>query len=241
MLQLLCPLWFRYRARGLEQIPATGGCLLLINHQSFLDPLLVGLPLQRPVSFVARDNLFHVPVVGWVLRSCYVLPINRDGATTAVVRESIRRVEQGFLVGLFPEGTRSENGRLQSVKPGFLAIARRAAVPIIPVGIDGAHLAFPRGARMIWPASIRVVFGPPLPTFVPTAGEAPLSDDALLARVTAAMQAVHASARAWREGSADQAALGDVSAPTSDFVVRDSLLPPGLISAADAASEDSAK
>ncbi|RLS57703.1 MAG: 1-acyl-sn-glycerol-3-phosphate acyltransferase [Planctomycetota bacterium] len=159
--QLLFTIWFRYRARGIENLPA-GGALLLVNHQSFLDPLLVGLPLTRPVSYLARDNLFGVPLVGWVLRSTYVMPIRREGAGTESIRESIRRMEHGFLVGIFPEGTRSEDSQLGELKPGFLALIRRVKVPVIPVAVAGAFEALPRGAWFPRPRSIRVAFGAPL-------------------------------------------------------------------------------
>src|SRR5205809_1013122 len=74
VLRLFFAVWLRYRARGHQQLAGCGGMLLVINHQSFLDPLLVALPLTRPVSFLARVSLFRVPVVGWVLRNTYVFP-----------------------------------------------------------------------------------------------------------------------------------------------------------------------
>ena len=85
VLQIVVCVWLRYRARGMEHLPKQGGALLLINHQSYLDPLLVGLPLQRPVSYLARDSLFRVPVIGWILRNTYVMPINREAASTAAI------------------------------------------------------------------------------------------------------------------------------------------------------------
>ena len=104
VMRLVFALWVRFRARGHDRITHRGGMLLIINHQSFLDPLLVGVPLRRPVSFVARENLFRVPFIGWVLRNTYVLPINRESAGTAVLREMIARLKAGFWVGIFPEG-----------------------------------------------------------------------------------------------------------------------------------------
>ena len=151
--------WLRYRARGMEHLPATGGALLLINHQSFLDPLLVGLPLTRPVSYLARDNLFRVPLIGWILRNTYVMPINREAASTSSLKEAIRRLEHGFYVGLFPEGTRTETGAVQDFKPGFLLLLRRTSVPVIPVGIAGAFEAYPKGSPFPRPGIVRVVFG----------------------------------------------------------------------------------
>ncbi len=159
--QLMFTIWFRFRAHGIENLPP-GGALLLINHQSFLDPLMVGLPLRRPVSYLARENLFRVPVVGWLLKRTYVMPISRESAGTESLRESLRRMEHGFLVGIFPEGTRSLDGGLRELKPGFVALIRRVNVPVIPVAVAGAYEAFPRGAWFPRPSKIRVVYGLPL-------------------------------------------------------------------------------
>jgi len=156
-----CGFWMKYRARGLERLPA-GGALFIINHQSFLDPLLVGLPLRRPVSYLARDTLFPVPLVGWVLRNTYVMPIRRDAATTESLRESIRRIEHGFYVGIFPEGTRSNDGAIGPLKPGFVALLRRCQAPLVPVGISGASQVMPRGALFPRPRRVSIVFGEPI-------------------------------------------------------------------------------
>lgn len=161
-LRLIFTVWLRYRARGVEKIPRTGGALFLINHQSFLDPLLVGLPLSRPVSYLARNTLFTVPVIGWILRHTYVLPIDRESAGTASIRVAIERMQQGFLVGIFPEGTRTRDGRVGEFKPGFVALVRRAKLPVYPVGIAGAFEAFPRSLWNMRLSPVRVVFGDPL-------------------------------------------------------------------------------
>lgn len=152
----------RYRARGHTHVPPSGGGLLLINHQSFLDPMLVGLPLRRPVSYLARDSLFPVPGVGWVLRNTHVMPINRDAASTASIRTALERLEQGFLVGVFPEGTRSATGEVDEFRPGFISLLRRTNVPVYPVGIAGAHEAMPRSSLWMNFRPVRVVFGPPI-------------------------------------------------------------------------------
>jgi len=154
--------WFRARTRGMENLPKEGGALLLMNHRSFLDPLVTGVWLTRPVSFLARDSLFRVPVVGWILRHTYVIPINRSAASTASIRETAKRLEQGFLVGIFPEGTRSTDGKLGKLRPGFLAITRRVKAPVIPVGIDGTGKAYGKGAWFPKPYRVRVVIGEPL-------------------------------------------------------------------------------
>ena len=162
VLQFLFFVWLGMRSRGIEKLPS-GGALLLSNHQSFLDPLLIGVWLKRPVSFLARDSLFRIPVVGWILRNTYVMSIRRESAGTESLRKSIARLKHGFYVGLFPEGTRTTDGDLKAMKPGFIAIARRGDAPVVPVGIAGAFEALPRGSFFLWPVRVRVVFGDPIP------------------------------------------------------------------------------
>lgn len=161
VLQALFVIWLRFRTEGRERLPP-GGALLLVNHQSMLDPLLTGAALQRPISFLARHNLFSIPVIGWILRNTYVMPIRREAAGTESIRLCVQRLQQGYYVGMFPEGTRTHDGSLGEIKPGFLAIARRANVPIVPVGLAGALQALPRGAWWLRPATVRVVYGQPI-------------------------------------------------------------------------------
>jgi 1-acyl-sn-glycerol-3-phosphate acyltransferase len=162
LLQNVFVFWLDFRARGMEHLPESGA-LLLSNHQSFLDPLLIGLPLDRPVSYLARHNLFRVPVIGWILRNTYVMPINRDAAGTESIREAVRRMQHGFLVGIFPEGTRSNTGDLGEIKPGFIALIRHGKLPVVPVGIAGGTDVMPRGALLPRRGRVRVVFGAALP------------------------------------------------------------------------------
>ncbi|WP_437224391.1 lysophospholipid acyltransferase family protein [Planctomicrobium sp. SH661] len=161
LMQNLFVFVFRYRVRGKDLLPE-GGALLLINHQSFIDPLVTAVSFKRPVSYLARHNLFHVPVIGWILRNTYVMPIRRDAAATESIRLAVQRLQQGYYVGIFPEGTRSRDGRLQELKPGFLAIIRRTEVPIVPVGIAGAGDAYPRGCLIPRARNVRVVIGSPI-------------------------------------------------------------------------------
>ena len=200
-MQLFFRIWLRYRARGFEHLPATGGALLLSNHQSFLDPLMVGLLIDRPVSYLARDSLFRVPVLGWVLRHTYVMPLNREGGSSAAIRETLRRLEQGFLVGIFPEGTRSADGSLGEFKPGFAALIRRTDVPIIPVGVAGANRALGRGSWFLKPKRVCVVYGEPIPrdevARLSERGREAELVEAVRLRVAACLQ----EAEAWRAGS----------------------------------------
>jgi 1-acyl-sn-glycerol-3-phosphate acyltransferase len=195
--------WLGYRSRGNEVLDAAHGGLVLANHQSFLDPMLIGLPLHRPISYVARDSLFKVPVIGWILRQTYVMPINRGAASTVTLRETIRRMEHGFLVGMFPEGTRTETGIVGPFKPGFVALVRRAKLPVYPVGIAGAFQALGRNSWFLKPARVRVVFGQPiLPEEIAQfAGRD--QDQALIEFVRSRIVECYEQAEAWRTLSGD--------------------------------------
>ena len=199
VLRLVFAVWLRYRALGHQHLNVPGGMLLVINHQSFLDPLMVGLPLARPVSFLARDNLFRVPFIGWVLRNTYVLPINREAASTGALREMIARLRAGFWVGIFPEGTRSTDGTLSELKPGFLALLRRADVPVCPVGIAGTGQALGRGAWFLRPTKVRVIFGEPIPREL-IQEALKQGDETLLALIRDRLQACVDQADSWRDG-----------------------------------------
>jgi len=163
---LAFPIFFRLRTRGLNKIPPHGPALLVVNHQSFLDSLFAGAPLPRPISYLARDSLFRVPVVGWILRNTYVMPVNRESASSSSLRLAADRLKRGYLVGIFPEGTRSKDGQIGPLKPGFIALIRRGDIPVIPVGVAGTAAALPRGAWLVRPKACRVVYGDPIPAEV---------------------------------------------------------------------------
>jgi 1-acyl-sn-glycerol-3-phosphate acyltransferase len=196
-LRVVVPVYFRYRARGLEHVPRRGAALFLVNHQSFLDPLMVGIPLSRPVRFLARDTLYRGPLIRAFLNKVYAIPVNRDAASSTTIRQAAGQLQQGFLVGIFPEGTRSSDGRIGALKPGFIALVRRADVPIIPVGLAGTGAAFPRGAWFVRPAKCRVVFGAPLQpeTLAHLKGHG--SEQVLLETVRNAMVRCYEEAREW--------------------------------------------
>jgi 1-acyl-sn-glycerol-3-phosphate acyltransferase len=193
--------WLRCRVRGLQNVPAEGGGLVLSNHQSFLDPLLIGMPLKRPISFLARDSLFRIPVIGWILRSTYVKPISREKASTASIRDTVQRMDQGFLCGLFPEGTRSATGEVGEFKPGFVALLRRTNLPVYPVGIAGANLALGRKSLFLKPIRVCVVFGPPIhPEEIATLKERGREVE-LVAFVRNRVLSCQQEATAWRLGT----------------------------------------
>lgn len=192
-----CVIWalgfvfYRVRCYHRERFPKTGGFLLLANHQSYLDPPLIGSIVPRRINSLARDTLFKNPLFAWLIRSIDAIPIDRDGLGIAGLKETLRRLKRGEIVLLFPEGTRSPDGELQPLKPGFSALATRADVPIVPVGIDGAHAAFPRHAKFPRPAKITIVVGEPIPADVTRT----MTDRELVDFVAARLKELHAEAR----------------------------------------------
>lgn len=138
-------LFYGLRVRGADAVPMTGPVVLLANHTSHLDPPLIGGATRRQLSFLARDTLFN-GAFGWLIRSYDALPVDRDGSGLAGIRATLKRLKQGGAVLLFPEGTRSPDGRMQPFKPGFVALVKRTGASIVPIGIAGAHAAWPRGS-----------------------------------------------------------------------------------------------
>ena len=200
-LRIVFLVWLRYQCRGLQHLPREGGGLILVNHQSFLDPMLVGLPLQRPVSYLARDTLFPIRFIGWVLRKTYVMPINRDSPSTASIREALQRMEHGFFVGIFPEGTRCVDGEVGEFKPGFVTLIRRVNLPVYPVGIAGAHEAMPRGGLRFFPRPVRIVFGRGLDRGRLDQLSVKGQEAALVAYAREAVVKCHREAEEWRQAS----------------------------------------
>lgn len=162
MVRLFCVVLFRIRCLNRSLVPAEGGALVCSNHQSYLDPLFVGLACDRRMNFLARESLFGWTPFRWVLEWYDTIPIQREGFGLTGMRETLRRLRRGELVVVFPEGTRTHDGRLQPLKPGICTLARRAHVPLVPVVIEGAFDAWPRQQRLPCRASVRVAFGPPI-------------------------------------------------------------------------------
>jgi 1-acyl-sn-glycerol-3-phosphate acyltransferase len=185
---------FGLRVQGREHWPAAGGGLVCANHQSSFDPPLVGLTCPRRMSYVARDTLFRIPVLKQVMMFLGAIPIDREGGGLAGLKETLRRLKAAELVLIFPEGTRTRDGEVAPLKPGFLAVARRSRVPLVPVGLDGAFQAWPRTARFPRLARIAIVIGEPIsPEFVAEA-----SDEDLLAELEQRILTCHSLARELR-------------------------------------------
>lgn len=141
-------LGFSYRGTGRGNVPKRGPALILSNHQSMFDPMLVGLSLPRYPTFLARSTLFDVPILGPAIQSVGAVPIDR-GVGTEGLKLVLNALSQGRAVIMFPEGERTHTGEVQPLKPGVSLLAKRVQCPIVPVGIAGAYAAWNR--FMKWP------------------------------------------------------------------------------------------
>jgi 1-acyl-sn-glycerol-3-phosphate acyltransferase len=160
---LAARLLFRLEARGIEHVPPRGPVLLVANHASVLDPPLVGCVTPRPVHFLAKAELFRIPLLGDLIRRLNARPVRRDGADPAALRIALRVLgEEDAVLLVFPEGTRGEEGVLRQPKPGAGMLAVMSGAPVVPVLVRGSGRALPRGAWLPRPRKVTVTFGPPL-------------------------------------------------------------------------------
>jgi 1-acyl-sn-glycerol-3-phosphate acyltransferase len=193
--RLLATLLFQIRVAGREWLPREGGVMVLSNHQSHFDPVLIGLACDRRLNYLARDTLFGFAPFRWLIESLDAIPIDREGLGLAGLKETLRRLKGGELVLIFPEGTRTHDGEVAPLKPGFSALAKRAHIPLLPVAIEGAYQAWPR--RWLFPrlSTIHIQFGEPLSA----ASAAAFDERQLVAEIERRIRACHALARQSRE------------------------------------------
>jgi 1-acyl-sn-glycerol-3-phosphate acyltransferase len=177
LLQLVGVLQYGVRHWGRENIPATGGVLVVSNHQSHFDPVLVGIGCPRRLNYVARDTLFRFAPFAWLIHSVGAFPIDREGMGLAGIKESLRRLKRGEMVLIFPEGTRTGDGAIAPFRPGFTALAVRSKAAILPVAIEGAFRVWPRWRKFPGLGRVRVRYGEPiLPAEVAACDERELLD-----------------------------------------------------------------
>ena len=152
------------RVEGHEHVPREGGVILCSNHQSYLDPMILGSSITRQLDYMARDTLFRNRLFGSLIALYNAIPIPRERTGTAGLKAMIERLNHGRMVVLFPEGTRTADGRLGKLKPGVCTIVRRCPVPVslLPVGIAGAYESWPRNRTLPRICPLRVSIGSPI-------------------------------------------------------------------------------
>jgi 1-acyl-sn-glycerol-3-phosphate acyltransferase len=194
--QTLCrvftSLYFDLKVWGIEHVPRTGGVLLVSNHQSFLDPILLGVRLPRSLSYMAKSELFEVnPVFTWLIRSLGAFPVRQTGSAAGAIKESVERLQEGHALNIFPEGARTETGEIGPIEKGVVLVIRRAKVPVVPVAIHGSFEAWPKGAKRSHAHPIRMAYGPAMDL-------ADLKPDEIVARIDRTLREMYDGLRARR-------------------------------------------
>ncbi|MEH7086783.1 lysophospholipid acyltransferase family protein [Neobacillus drentensis] len=144
---------YRVEAIGLEHFPKEGGVLLCANHIHNFDPIIVGIMAPRPVHYMAKEEIFSVPVLGNIVRKCNAFPVKRGFSDREALRTGLKILKDGHVFGLFPEGTRSKNGELGKGLAGAGFFALRSSASVVPCAIIGPYRSFRK---------LKVVYGEPI-------------------------------------------------------------------------------
>jgi 1-acyl-sn-glycerol-3-phosphate acyltransferase len=153
-------LW-RVRWTNTQYVPQSGGVIIAANHQTYLDPFWISCPLKRPVRYLAWDEAFTWPIVGYGLRLLGAWPLQLEGSDPAPIRRSLQFVREGGAVVIFPEGGRGNaDGTMRRFKPGAARMAMEAGVPILPVTIHGGNLVWPPGRKFPGLGRVEIVYHP---------------------------------------------------------------------------------
>ena len=152
-------LFFRAEFRGVEHIPMEGRVILAANHMSNADPPLIGCHIPRNLNYMCKEELFHVPFIGWVLRTTQTIPVKRGTGDRGAIRTAQQALRAEKMIALFPEGHRSRDGRMRKAQPGVGLLAALSGAPVIPVCIIGTDRIFANGGHF---PKLKVIYGEPL-------------------------------------------------------------------------------
>ena len=145
---------YGFRAIAAENVPAAGAVIVACNHVSYLDPVVLGIGFRRPITYLAKKELFTIPVLGPIITALGVYPVDRQAGGVAAVRAAVRALKDGSCIGIFPEGTRNLTGEVEG-KGGAALLAALTGAPVVPAAIRGTRRARPFHR-------ISVVYGEPL-------------------------------------------------------------------------------
>lgn len=161
--RLLFRTYGSWRIHGHEHIPSDGPVIIISNHISYLDPPLMGSAVRRPVAYMAKKELFTGNrLLAWVCTKLESYPVRQNTADREALRLSFDRLDRSWMIGIFPEGHRSESGNLQPFESGFAMIALRSRVPVVPCGFAGTRDMLRPHSKVLRRSPIEVHFGPPV-------------------------------------------------------------------------------
>jgi 1-acyl-sn-glycerol-3-phosphate acyltransferase len=159
--KLVGKLFFDLKIYGRENLIEDRGAIVASNHQSFMDPPLVGVAHLKEMSYLARDTLFKNKVFGWILREVNSVPVDRTRGDISAMKTIMRLLKDGKRVIIFPEGTRSKDGNLQPARAGVGLLIAKTRVPVVPVRVFGSFDALPKSGKLRF-CPITVVIGKPI-------------------------------------------------------------------------------
>ena len=233
---------YRPKARGLENVPEEGPVILAANHVSFMDSLFIPLALKRRVVYLGKSDYFDSAKTRWFFKLVNVIPVKREGGTAgeAAIQAGVRELKKGLVVGIYPEGTRSPDGRLFRGKTGVARMALLANAPVVPVGVFGTRELQPPDRKMPkLSGRVQIVFGRPL-SFERFAGQdrdrfvlRSATDEILYEIMMITGQdyvdeyASRVKAQLAKQAEEQSAPAGDAGAATAPSVVHSSADPPG--------------
>jgi 1-acyl-sn-glycerol-3-phosphate acyltransferase len=162
LVRALWPLIGRARLEGLENIPEDGPFILIANHQSYLDPILIQAVVRRPIHTMSKSTQFSDAITGPIVKSLKGFPVRRFQVDPQAVRLALRILRHGHGVGIYVEGERTWDGRLQPPRLGTIRLLLKAGVPVIPCGVSGTYDIWPRWDRRLRRGTVRIRFGEPI-------------------------------------------------------------------------------
>lgn len=142
LIRIIATPLFRIRVHGIENIPKDEKYIICANHKSFLDPIFVALAINRQVHFIAKKELFDIPILKNILKKLNAIPAQRDGKDLSVLRDSIKLIKEGKILGIFPEGTRVKEIKRENIKDGAGYIALKSKTDILTIEIISSYKPF---------------------------------------------------------------------------------------------------
>lgn len=158
----LIRLYWRQRVAGRENVPRDRGAILACNHQAAIDPIFVCMSFWRPVRWLAKVELVKSKRIAWFFRSAMVIPVDRAAPHEDAIDAAVEALARGHLFGIFPEGTRSPDGRVYRGYTGVARVAEKSGAPVVPTGVLGSSRSHSKGGRLARPVPCEVRFGTPM-------------------------------------------------------------------------------
>lgn len=153
---------FSFKVVNRERIIEEGGCILAMNHESYIDPPLAGIACKRELFYLARKSLLNWPIMGQIFPHMNVIPVDQERADMSALKTVIKHIRAGKATVIFPEGSRTPDGTLQPAQPGLGLVIAKTLAPVVPMRIFGAHKAFPMGGKPRPFTPVTIVVGEPM-------------------------------------------------------------------------------